>query len=188
MSTNEYGLDADYFRRKLERVLRDVKSYKPDEMARELARMARTADEETLRESEFSPISTAKQLLIDEISDLKARLLESERGAEDLVSLRAEIRELKAKANEAQELLVIQEGAFKLIDFDEFKAAFTLSAGKGQLYAALPAAEHQYSTSSDRYRAELYDEVWEMARAMGYGNITEALVELKRMKAAGGEE
>lgn len=39
-------------------------------------------------------------------------------------------------------------------------------------------------TTSDRYRAELYDEVWQKARDMGYGNVTNALVELERMKAA----
>ncbi|MFE1814149.1 hypothetical protein [Metapseudomonas otitidis] len=39
-------------------------------------------------------------------------------------------------------------------------------------------------TTSDQYRAELYDEVWQKARDMGYGNVTDALVELKRIKAA----
>lgn len=57
MSTNEYGLDSDYFRRKLERMLRDVNSYTPDEMARELARMARTADEAVLSEPEFAKVA-----------------------------------------------------------------------------------------------------------------------------------
>ncbi len=38
-------------------------------------------------------------------------------------------------------------------------------------------------TTSDQYRAELYDEVWEKARDMGYGNVTDALVALERMKA-----
>lgn len=39
-------------------------------------------------------------------------------------------------------------------------------------------------TTSDKYRAELYDEVWQRARDMGCGNVTEALVELERLKAA----
>lgn len=49
----------------------------------------------------------------------------------------------------------------------------------------LPApeqAEQPYGTTSDKYRAELYDEVWQKARDMGYGNVTEALVELERIK------
>lgn len=46
------------------------------------------------------------------------------------------------------------------------------------------AAEQPYSTTSDQYRAELYDEVWEKARGMGYGNITDALAELERLKSA----
>ncbi|MGR1216573.1 hypothetical protein ACUYGA_06875 [Metapseudomonas otitidis] len=39
-------------------------------------------------------------------------------------------------------------------------------------------------TTSDKYRAELYDELWQRARDMGYGNVTDALVELERMKTA----
>lgn len=38
-------------------------------------------------------------------------------------------------------------------------------------------------SSKDQYRAELYDEVWQKARDMGYGNVTDALVALERMKA-----
>lgn len=47
-----------------------------------------------------------------------------------------------------------------------------------------PPAEQPDGTTSARYRAELYDEVWEKARSMGYGNATEALAELERMKDA----
>ena len=47
-----------------------------------------------------------------------------------------------------------------------------------------PGAEQPDSTTSDRYRAELYDEVWEKARSMGCGNVTEALAELERRQAA----
>lgn len=42
-------------------------------------------------------------------------------------------------------------------------------------------------TTSDQYRAELYDEVWQKARDMGYGNVSEALVALERTKAGAGE-
>ena len=45
---NEYGLDADYFKKKLEAVLRDVRHYTPQEMARELHRLSMTADENTV--------------------------------------------------------------------------------------------------------------------------------------------
>lgn len=46
------------------------------------------------------------------------------------------------------------------------------------------AAEPANGTTSDRYRAELYDEVWEKARDMGYGNVTMALAALELLKAA----
>lgn len=42
---NEHGLDANYFARDLERVLRDINSYTPDDLARKLARLAMVADE-----------------------------------------------------------------------------------------------------------------------------------------------
>lgn len=40
------------------------------------------------------------------------------------------------------------------------------------------------TTTSDQYRAELYDEMWAKARSMGFGNIIGALTELERMKAS----
>jgi hypothetical protein len=52
--TNRYGVDVDYFEKWIKRSLSDLSNYKPDELARELARMARTADSEVLREPEFS--------------------------------------------------------------------------------------------------------------------------------------
>jgi len=54
MSTNRYGVDVTYFQRWFERSLKDLSNYKPDELARELARMARTADKKVLSEKEFS--------------------------------------------------------------------------------------------------------------------------------------
>lgn len=44
------------------------------------------------------------------------------------------------------------------------------------------AAEQPAGTKSDKYRAELYDEVWEEARALGFGNVTEALSALARQQ------
>lgn len=52
---NEYGLDVSYFKSKLARVLRDIAQYNPDELARELARLAKTANKNTLFEDEFCP-------------------------------------------------------------------------------------------------------------------------------------
>jgi hypothetical protein len=47
--------------------------------------------------------------------------------------------------------------------------------------APSPAPEHaENRTAGDKYRAELYDEVWQKARDMGYGNVTEALIALER--------
>ncbi|MDH0894660.1 MULTISPECIES: hypothetical protein [unclassified Pseudomonas] len=49
-----------------------------------------------------------------------------------------------------------------------------------QACAAQPSPD---GSSSDKTRAELYDEVWQKARDMGYGNVTGALLELDRIKA-----
>ncbi len=39
------------------------------------------------------------------------------------------------------------------------------------------------SSTSDKYKAELYDEVWQLARDMGFGNVTDALTKLKKQPA-----
>ena len=51
---NRYGLDVSYFEKWISRALRDISNYKPSELARELARMSRTADSEVMKEPEFS--------------------------------------------------------------------------------------------------------------------------------------
>lgn len=42
-----------------------------------------------------------------------------------------------------------------------------------------PAEQPPTSTTSDKYKAELYDEVWQLARDMGFGNVTDALMKLQ---------
>lgn len=41
---NRYGPDTEYFSKKLKLVLEGINNYTPDELARELARLALTAD------------------------------------------------------------------------------------------------------------------------------------------------
>lgn len=40
------------------------------------------------------------------------------------------------------------------------------------------------TTTSDKYRAELYDEVWQLSRDMGCGNVANALGELAALRSA----
>ncbi|MBE8232382.1 MAG: hypothetical protein HAW67_01510 [Endozoicomonadaceae bacterium] len=54
MSLNQYGLNVDYNKRKLESILKDINCYTPDELSRELARLAVTADKSVLQEAEFN--------------------------------------------------------------------------------------------------------------------------------------
>ena len=51
---NRYSVDTSYFRKLLKRALTNLADYKPDELARELARMSKTADAKVLLEPEFS--------------------------------------------------------------------------------------------------------------------------------------
>ncbi|MBO7920968.1 hypothetical protein J5X92_01890 [Alteromonas sp. K632G] len=52
---NRYGLDVSYFRNAINRELnRSLANHKPDELARVLARLSRTADESVMFEPEFS--------------------------------------------------------------------------------------------------------------------------------------
>jgi len=54
---NRYGVDVTYFEVWNDRIFNSesgLTNYKPDELARELARMSRTADSEVLKEPEFN--------------------------------------------------------------------------------------------------------------------------------------
>ena len=51
---NRYGVDASYFRKWFDRALTNLEDYKPDELARELARMSKTADPKVMLEREFN--------------------------------------------------------------------------------------------------------------------------------------
>ena len=53
MAINRYGVDVTYFEKWIVRSLKDLENYKPDELARELGRMSRTADSSVLLEEEF---------------------------------------------------------------------------------------------------------------------------------------
>lgn len=54
---------------------------------------------------------------------------------------------------------------------------------KTPLYARPAEQPAPISSTSDKYKAELYDEVWMLARDMGFGNVTDALMKLKKQPA-----
>ncbi|WP_430444889.1 MAG: hypothetical protein ACQZ2J_27710 [Pseudomonas piscis] len=73
----------------------------------------------------------------------------------------------------------------KLVERDdrvEFEQAFEEEFEIKPLYTR-PGALPDTGTSSDKYKAELYDEVWQLARDMGFGNVTDALMQLKKQSA-----
>lgn len=48
-----------------------------------------------------------------------------------------------------------------------------------KLYTHPAEQPEPISLTSDKYKAELYDEVWQLARGMGFGNVTDALMKLQ---------
>lgn len=82
MSNNQYGLDNDYFERKIAILHRDgLKNWMPDELARELARMSRTADKSVMQEPEFAAPVVERQETV--VIDLDAVDWESIQQAAD---------------------------------------------------------------------------------------------------------
>lgn len=64
---NEHGLDVAYFCEKLDALSLDADHYTPAEMARALARLAKTADENVLSEPEFAPVSPAEAKVANDV-------------------------------------------------------------------------------------------------------------------------
>lgn len=59
------------------------------------------------------------------------------------------------------------------IPWDQIKFIYAKAVG------GLTMRPDTCSTTSDKYKAELYDEVWQLARDMGFGNVTDALMKLQ---------
>jgi len=71
---NRYGLDVSYFRNAINRELNiPLTNHKPDELARVLARLSRTADESVMFEPEFSNKFALEQKK-EELDELKSSL------------------------------------------------------------------------------------------------------------------
>ena len=53
MSENKYGLDVDYFSKKLSLIVRDIRFYTPEELSRCLIDLAKVtnADESTIKQA-----------------------------------------------------------------------------------------------------------------------------------------
>ncbi len=88
MSRNRYGVDTQYFTLWFDRSLRELENYKPGELARELARMSRTADSSVLLEKEFcGDIQANKVYQQERIEKLETALTESTQKLEKACSV-----------------------------------------------------------------------------------------------------
>lgn len=114
---NRYGLDVGYFRDLFNRELnRSLENYRPDELARNLLRMARTADESVIKEAEFT-------------GELKA-----EWQAEHLTELSLQIGLGKQTVTPSQIAIALLDGANKLRQHaQEIPAKQTVTSYSGLL-------------------------------------------------------
>ncbi|MGB0662827.1 MAG: hypothetical protein ACPGMR_03455 [Pontibacterium sp.] len=116
---NEYGLDVSYFEGKLNQIVRDVRNYTPDELARALARLSVAADESVINEKEFKKEETGTHFWID-IDDVARRLpIEMLPKPQTWPSLLTTISRLKTERNnlleeveELKEELVVRSERF----------------------------------------------------------------------------
>lgn len=70
-------------------------------------------------------------------------------------------------------------GSGSLEDFQSMPDEYELRA----LYTRPAEQLKPVSSTSDKYKAELYDEVWQLAKDMGFGNVTDALMKLQGNKS-----
>ncbi|MFK1432997.1 hypothetical protein ACIU0H_04950 [Pseudomonas aeruginosa] len=69
---NRHGVDANYFNKNLQRILRDFESFTPDELARSLIILAKVADEKVVAQAQHSVPEGFRELLeMLVVSDLR---------------------------------------------------------------------------------------------------------------------
>lgn len=78
--------------------------------------------------------------------------------------------------------LVLQMGGENAHSGPGLYAWYSECPEEGAQFIGTDAEDQARGDASDQYRAELYDEVWEEARALGFGNVTEALSALARQQ------
>jgi len=82
--------------------------------------------------------------------------------------LRTKERVNRALRSELERIKAINDNNFNLV----LDRLFDEPAAQGE-----PVA---HGTNSDKYKAELYDEVWQKARSLGFGSVTDALASLEK--------
>ena len=153
----------------------------------------------TMTGEEYDALHAEAEALRDQNRDLR---IEADGWFSRVNGVEAKLEELRAQHSGLSERHDVLSLAFNEVAgeleaarglLERVTTSFTIEAYGSALHdarqflAAAPApstVKAEQGTTSDQYRAELYDEVWEKARGMGYGNVTDALVDLERMKAA----
>ncbi|ENZ3823113.1 hypothetical protein ACGJA2_004215 [Pseudomonas aeruginosa] len=105
---NRYGVDAHYFNKNLQRILRNFESFTPDELARSLIILAKVADEKVVAQAQHSVPEASEQekeqgwtldyRFVERVTDLAASRTEYTTSMEATEQVLLAARELLAAA------------------------------------------------------------------------------------------
>ncbi|MHC9290783.1 hypothetical protein, partial [Pseudomonas aeruginosa] len=103
---NRYGVDAHYFNKNLQRILRDFESFTPDELARSLIILAKVADEKVVAQHSVPEASEQEKeqgwnidyRFVERVTDLAASRTEYTTSMEATEQVLLAARELLAAA------------------------------------------------------------------------------------------
>lgn len=84
------------------------------------------------------------------------------------VSLQNEVKELRRQLASSDAALIESRA-------NDMESMRQLSAAKAENEALRTKLATEEGTTGNKYRAELYDEVWHKAKTLGYANVTDAL-------------
>ncbi|HBO4609623.1 TPA: hypothetical protein L4U85_003817 [Pseudomonas aeruginosa] len=70
---NRYGVDAHYFNKNLQRILRDFESFTPEELARSLIILAKVADEKVVAQAQHSVPDGYRLIRLEHFAAIKAQ-------------------------------------------------------------------------------------------------------------------
>ncbi len=129
---NRYGVDAHYFNKNLQRILRDFESFTPDELARSLIILAKVADEKVVAQAQHSVPDGYRLIRLEHFAAIKAQLDPKQVDAYRGRNIYDEDK-VYANWNECRSALDEIKDVFQQIDWDaENELAELLAAAPGK--------------------------------------------------------
>ncbi|MFU7349567.1 hypothetical protein [Pseudomonas paraeruginosa] len=129
---NRYGVDAHYFNKNLQRILREFESFTPDELARSLIILAKVADEKVVAQAQHSVPDGYRLIRLEHFAAIKAQLDPKQVDAYRGRNIYDEDK-VYANWNECRSALDEIKDVFQQIDWDaENELAELLAAAPGK--------------------------------------------------------